>query len=276
MLAEWLPINQADFEIDLKLRNAYNCYVKEIGSFRSLGAGINRHMAMYYAWRFRAIKLKAKGDVTEAKLIHAQNDKFRKQNAAITDELDKLVAKETLAKLSLDGLLHTQDTQNSSADGHIVEDEAKVCDADVETARRKYESTHGERLKAKARRDTLPNMEKFLEYLSLYDRQLLKDVQAIKNALRSSVVSRNRGDLRPHYLALLTAYENEFEINKGLTNESVIKFFDDYVHDSLAGFGQDATLPSDPRVVYLGGDEKYRYASLEGQNSVSDGDKVPA
>jgi hypothetical protein len=38
-------------------------------------------------------------------------------------------------------------------------------------------------------------------------------------------------------------------------------FFDTYVHDSLAGFAKDATLPSDPRVIYTGGDDKLLYAS---------------
>jgi hypothetical protein len=71
------------------------------------------------------------------------------------------------------------------------------------------------------------------------------------------------GDLRPHYKAMVEAYVNEFVENKGLTDEAVISFFDHYVHDSLAGFGKDATLPSDPRVVYLGGDEKYQYASID-------------
>jgi len=32
------------------------------------------------------------------------------------------------------------------------------------------------------------------------------------------------------------------------------------VHDSLADFNYDATLPSDPRVVYVGGDERAQFA----------------
>ncbi|PQO97438.1 hypothetical protein C5614_14980 [Massilia phosphatilytica] len=275
MLAEWLPINQTDFDIDSRLREAYDCYLKEVGSFGGLGAGVNRHMALYYAWRFRSIKLKAKGDVTEAKLIRDQEDKFRKQDAAFTDELDRLAAKETLAKLSLDGLVHTQDMQTSSADGGVAQEEKTVSDADVETARKKYDHAHNEHLRAKARKDSLPDMKKFIENLDIYDRQLLADVQAIHAAVRNSAEGKKRSDLRPHYLALLTAYENEFQNDKGLKNEGVIRFFDNYVHDSLAGFGKDATLPSDPRVVYLGGNEKYWYAKLDMQNMVSDGDKMP-
>lgn len=61
----------------------------------------------------------------------------------------------------------------------------------------------------------------------------------------------------------MDAYENEYIHNTGLKDEKIISFFDSLVHDSLAGFAKDATLPSDPRVVYLGGDEKYRYAVIE-------------
>lgn len=62
--------------------------------------------------------------------------------------------------------------------------------------------------------------------------------------------------------------------DKGLKGEKVIGFFDNYVHDSLAGFAKDATLPSDPRVVYLGDDEKYQYASSETRNSLFSDDDL--
>lgn len=46
----------------------------------------------------------------------------------------------------------------------------------------------------------------------------------------------------------------------GLKDERIFSFFEFYVHESLADFYKDSTLPSDPRVVYFGGDEKYKYA----------------
>jgi hypothetical protein len=129
-------------------------------------------------------------------------------------------------------------------------------------------------LKAKARKDALPNMESLQAMLDVYDRQLLADVQAIREAFTKRGMFggapdfARRGELRPHYKILVEAYENEFENNKGLTDEKIIGLFDNYIHDSLAAFAKDATLPSDPRVVYLGGDEKYEYASL-GRNARS-------
>jgi len=40
----------------------------------------------------------------------------------------------------------------------------------------------------------------------------------------------------------------------------VIEFFDNFVHDSLAGFAKDETLPSDPRCCYIGGDKEMKFA----------------
>lgn len=93
--------------------------------------------------------------------------------------------------------------------------------------------------------------------LAAYDAQLLADAQAI-------LAHHQRNPhlpLRPHYRNLLQAYKDEFVHGTGLRDEKVIAFFDRYIHDSLAGFAKDATLPSDPRVVYAGGDNKLRFAA---------------
>jgi len=58
----------------------------------------------------------------------------------------------------------------------------------------------------------------------------------------------------------IEAHDDEFERGKGLTDPLVIDFFDSFVHDSLAGFAKDVTLPSDPRCCYIGGDEELKYA----------------
>jgi hypothetical protein len=71
--------------------------------------------------------------------------------------------------------------------------------------------------------------------------------------------------LRPHYRALIEAYEEQFERGRGLRDEKIIAFFDTYVHDSLAGFDTDETRTSDPRVIYVGGDRKSRHAMLDSE-----------
>ena len=71
----------------------------------------------------------------------------------------------------------------------------------------------------------------------------------------------DRSDLRPFYRMILECYEDEFGHDRGLQDQKIIAFFDNYVHDSLAGFASDVTLPSDPRCVYIGGDREAKYAN---------------
>lgn len=264
MLVESTADNNADFKADPKMCATYDSYLKAVGTFASLGEGMNKHMALYYAWRFRSINRKRKGDQTEAKLIATHDSKFRQDAAALTSEIRGLEAKETLARSSLDTAIQLQEIKVDASKRGLAP-ESLVTGNDVERVREAYDAAREERLKAKARKDGLPNMTKFLAFLDMYDQRLLADVAAIRPALPRPGTRTKMEDLRPHYKALIEAYENEFENNNGLKDENIINFFDNYVHDSLAGFGNDASLPSDPRVVYLGGDEKYKYASLDKQ-----------
>ena len=268
MLAEFTQDNKADFETDETMSAAYNAYLKAVGTFTSVGQGMNKHMALYYAWRFSSIKRKRRGDQTESELIQTHVGKFRQHDAALTKEVASLQAKETQARLSLDAAIQLQEIRTSAAERGGDQNALAKGEADVEQARNTYDAARDARMKAKARKDGLPNMNKFQTMLDMYDQRLLADVHVIRPALPRPGSRTKMEDLRPHYKALIEAYENEFEKNSGLKDEAVISFFDNYVHDSLAGFAGDATLPSDPRVVYLGGDEKYRYASLNEPDSM--------
>lgn len=266
MLIEATSGNNADFNAHPTMCAIYDSYLKAVGSFTSLGEGMNKHMALYYAWRFRSIKLKLKGDRREFDLIQTHDGIFRQQEVVLTKELRSFESKEMVAKLTLNGWSEVQHMNASASDGSVAQKALAASDASVERARDDYDAARKERMKAKARKDGLPSMKRFQALLDMYDQRLLADVAAIRPALPRPGTRTKVEDLRPHYKALIEAYENEFEKNNGLKDEAVIKFFDNYVHDSLAGFGGDATLPSDPRVVYLGGDEKYKYASLESED----------
>jgi hypothetical protein len=270
MLAEWQKDNSSDFETDPVMCAAYNSYLKAVGSFATLGEGINKHMALYYSWRLRAIKRKFAGDKTEAKLIEFHDRKFREQDGALTREVDNLSKKEKLAQLSLNASMTLQDMQASASNDSAKQPTVSEANGVVESARENYQASRRAYLKAKARKDSLPNLNKLQALVELYDRELLADIRAIRPALPGPRNNRKMEELRPHYKALLEAYENEFERNNGLKDEQVLSFFDNYVHDSLAGFGKDATLPSDPRVVYMGDDQKYKYASLDNENLSSE------
>jgi hypothetical protein len=270
LITEWTPENKADFDADPTMCAIYNGYMKTVGTFASVGNGFNKHMALYYAWRFRMIARKVAGDKNEAKLIEAQDKNFRKHSAGLAKEVADLETKDTMAKIMWTGLIEVQEMEASSVEGNLASKVLSANDAAVQRAQERYEIAHDTMLRAKARKDFFPNMNDFQKMLDLYDKQLLDDVRWIRATLSENRMGMRRGDLRPHYKVLLEAFENEFERKNGLKDESIISFFDNYIHNSLVGFAKDATLPSDPRVVYLGGNEKYRYASIEDQNLFSE------
>lgn len=113
-------------------------------------------------------------------------------------------------------------------------------------------------LTEKSKLDTYANDSALGEHFAAYDAQLVEDARAVIEWRRRDPSLQ----MRPHYQNLVSAYEDEFLRNQGLRDAKIIAFFDRYVHDSLAGFATDATLPSDPRVVYVGGDDKLRFAGV--------------
>lgn len=268
MAVEWLSANEDDFNLNPLLRDTYDHYLKVIGPFSTVGDGINRHMKLYYAWRFLAIRRKANGDKADANIVDEQNIKYRKREAKISKEVATLKQQEDLAKFYMDAFSNPEESKDF--DGTLDSNVPSNNQDGASKLRKNYARAHDARMRATARKDAIPNMRKFRSMLDLYDRQLLADVRAILLAIKGNLndarIVKRRADLRPHYKALLEAYEDEFTHRRGLADEKVIRFFDSYVHDSLAGFAKDATLPSDPRVVYLGGNEKYKYAELESQD----------
>ncbi len=265
----WTKVNQEDFLADPKLTASYDDYLKKINAPGTLGQVINNHMQHYYAWRFRVIRLKKSGDKSEAAEIASAASKFKSGGIPIDSKLASLQASldaENMRVTALENAIRDDDmdSENDASRANV-----RRLKEDLEQARAKRELARQNFLKEKARKDTLPDMNNFQTLLDLYDRQLVLDALAILDVLAKRPRRADnqppftRADLRPHYRVLLDAYEAEFVHHHGLTDKTIIRFFDDYIHDSLAGFGSDATIPSDPRVVYLGGDEKLAYASLE-------------
>jgi hypothetical protein len=111
----------------------------------------------------------------------------------------------------------------------------------------------------RARKDGAADDSKLNAAISKYDQMLFDDAKQTVQWMRQDASLR----LRPHYFALVEAYLDEFERGRGMRDARMIEFFDEYVHDSLAGFNTDETWPSDPRILYVGGDSKLRYAMLD-------------
>ncbi|WP_210283921.1 DUF2235 domain-containing protein [Massilia sp. Se16.2.3] len=262
---------RSDFNLDAKVGDAYNHYVKAIGSFSTLGEGINRHMAMYYAWRFYAIRKRLEGDVGMMSRIRSADEKFQNIKEVKSKEVNILSKKSTDAQIALSNLMELREIQASISRGGDEGDSAQNrTDLQLQNARQEYNFKRDQYLRSKARLDALPNMERSNELMAFYDQQLLIDVRRIRDKLsgkKTSEKPRNRDALRPHYKFLLDAFENEFDKGRGLRDEKILWLFDNCIHDSLSGFGKDATLPSDPRVVYIGGDVKLKYARLDTNKS---------
>lgn len=229
-----------------------------------IGTMFNSHMRVYYGWRFLKIRLnwtsRAAGKDT------ADGAVLKNEEAGWAREKADLEAQMTRAKSLLDSTqaqLSTAESRLAMAEqaetryGRPVDPQLQQR---VNDERRVAGKAADEYLKLKARHDTLPGTEGALaKNLDMYDDRLIADAQLIwKKHIANPGLS-----LRPHYKVLLDAYFAEFIENKGLRDEKIIAFFDNYVHDSLAGFARDATLPSDPRVIYVGGDVKAKYALLE-------------
>lgn len=239
-----------DYKKLLELFNHYmNAVRREAGD--SLGRQVLAHMKVYYQWRFYKIAAnlrarKAGLPTKDEALLRALEPGWAAQKSELRSKMDRLAAEEKqYHEIHTDAALK------------MFRNRLARTQPQIELIK-KYRGLEKEKkntyLAAKSEHDTIPSSDGSLkENLSLYDEQLLSDARTLK------LISLT-GKLRPHYRALLDAYEAEFKHNKGLRDERIIVFFDEHVHDSLAGFAGDATLPSDPRVIFIGGSQRLEYA----------------
>lgn len=266
----FLPItarlNVQDFETSDDLREIYDRYLKFVGAIGGVGQLMNRHRELYFAWRFGAINRKLKG-LNDAKknLINEYRNKYRDQEKSLASEVSDLMKIETAARVKLKVTMRSQQggVNPLGVAGGKVKSSVGGMNA-IKSARQEYLQARDNRLQSEAKRNAVPCMENYEAMLDLYDRQLMADVKSIYSVLRGEAgekksISR-RENLRPHYKALLKAFDDEFNGGAGLRDKHVIALFDMHIHDSLAGFARDASLPSDPRVVYVGADQKLRFA----------------
>jgi hypothetical protein len=280
----WATYNNEDFDVDPSLLKIYDYYLRQVKAPATLGDLFNAHMAQYYAWRFRAIHRKEKGDRAEADHVNRNSSVFKGEEPALKNEISALEVKNeaALKKLGIAKLQRQTFKESNMSGSPKTKDGLVLFDQEVASAQDEQDMTQDNLLRAKAKLDALPNDTGLQSALEMYDKQLLADARAIYSVYGEPHLGRATPDwgmrkqLRPHYKAMMTAYENEYDLGPGkkglvgLTDKTIIDFFDRYVHDSLAGFAKDATLPSDPRAIYLGGSEKYAYASLDKVDADSD------
>ncbi|EPX57392.1 hypothetical protein D187_007146 [Cystobacter fuscus DSM 2262] len=237
--------NSESFEL---LHQRFTRYMDIVGwGGEPLGKVMLAHMNRYYQWRFHKMARDMKDRAAERPT--AEEALFRQfqgvwtaDKKALSTQMEPLRRK-YFAQAERTNTL--RNAPNAKSNQELILKETKA----LEAAANEY-------FALKARLDTLPGLDdSFLDNVRLYDMQLRSDCWR----LQQLCWTKGRANLRPHYLQLLSAHEAEAR-GQGLRDLSMIQFFDTYVHDSLSGFAMDATLPSDPRVIFTGGNAKLPYA----------------
>ena len=255
------PRIQSDFVYSSAMAERFNKVLATAG-FRQgrLGDALLSHMEIYYRWRFRKIRLRLRA--SEKEEIDRQEARFRRDAkgdpASGTEGLEARLAQlendpDRLAAQREMNLKKSAWLSAVQFDPGLEHENKRTAYLD---AKKRFDDINDAYLRERGKLRALPEHEgELVGNLDVYDRNLITDVETLKR-----LEAESSAPLRPHYQRLMNAYLDEFERGKGLTDPLVIDFFDSFVHDSLAGFARDATLPSDPRCCYIGGDEELKFA----------------
>jgi len=226
---------------------------------RDIGKELLAHASWYLRWHFFNIRRneRAKDHGPDPQTIAQREPGFAAERKRRSAEVAQLAAAseqaDAAAERAQSDLVNRQITQAR----YGLPIPADVKERAAQAANRR-DTAKDAYLREKAKLDTYADDSALAANMSVFDRRLVEDAQAIQARL-----AQNPGlKLRPHYRNLLEAYNAHYLRNEPLASD-LVAFFDRYVHDSLAGFAKDATLPSDPRVIYAGGDNKIRYAAID-------------
>lgn len=254
-----------------ELSRLWGRYMQAVGSGgRDIGKELLAHNAWYLRWRFFNARRnqQAGGKGPDAKTIAQREPGF----AAERKRMTKIVEEKRARLEQAETELNRAETAQRSADYNRARFGVPVSPripARVERAKAQPHTARDAYLREKAKLDTYADDSALAANLDAYDRQLIEDAETIVQHHRNNPKLK----LRPHYANLVEAYRVYFLQGTPL-DKDIADFFDRYVHDSLAGFATDSTLPSDPRVIYAGGDNKIRYAGVwdqadEGQSTAA-------
>ena len=100
----WNKFNKEDFDVAPLVINTYNAYMASFGAGLSVGQYFILHMEKYFSWRFRTIRMKERGDLTESKHIAASNKIFSSEEEPLLKEIEPLRIADFKAKAELERL----------------------------------------------------------------------------------------------------------------------------------------------------------------------------
>lgn len=244
-------------------------YASTVNGGVALGQSVLNHMSLYWRYRLSVAVLrtdpshagrtgragKQRQLTPEQQTIQQNEQTFAKDRKGLEQEAGKrravYYAESSRRENAEQGL-----TAAKSSPGYT--NQVPLWEAQVATAKRAEDKAHDAWRQAQAKVDGAANDSELIANLDSYDLWLLEDAKLIHGWHKEGTNKR----LRPHYKALVEAYDEVVVRQQPMAAESdLFKFFNLYVHDSLAGFATDNTRPSDPRVIYIGGDIKKAYAA---------------
>ena len=234
-------------------------YMKFAGSGgRDIGKELLAHSSWYLRWRFFSIRRneRAGGHGPDATTILQREPGFANERKRMAADVAVLEANQNKAAKELASAQQANQNAQYARARFGLPIKPEITERLYQAAE-KERATSDAYLREKAKLDTYANDSQLAGSLTAYDQRLLADASAIAAHQKA----KPKLKLRPHYKNLMDAYNAQYLGNQAL-DEGLVAFFDRYVHDSLAGFATDATLPSDPRVVYVGGDNKLQFANL--------------
>lgn len=253
---DFFPAAQTDKNVRNTLIRRFNHYMKAVRQGPApIGTLVSAHMKLYFRWRIIDIgrkRLAANNNRqdTTAQRLSAMEAQWGEERAAKQAKLDAVSneasALEIKASFLFSAAANTLETQQREA----YLKEARQC-RDGAAALREQE------VPMRATLNTMPSSDgSLLKSMARYDQQFMEDSQR--------VLSKDKSTLTGFDKLLREAWDEP-----ALKDPELIAFFDDYVIDSLAAFDTDRTRATEARVLYQGGDERLKYALLNGEDDTS-------
>lgn len=209
------------------LRRAFAGYLARVGPRSvTLEAQIQANMSLYFRWRVAAAlvgtrKARIPGLRTVATTLATYGPQWTRDKATFDQSL--AVAQDKLA-----------DLEASKAPAKALRDQQHVV----------------RQLRALQATQPKPASQVVADQ-AVYDSEFLSNCMTLQKLVRSYP----QRQLRPHYQAVYDAWV-EIHSRGYKPDRALLEFFDRWVHDSLVGFAADATLPTDPRMVFVGHDDR--------------------
>jgi len=268
-----------DFVTDDQVEKDFTYYQSKLGATGgTLGGTFNAHMALLFQWRFQSIRKKLFKDTAQADRIKSNHDTVFEPNLAVRNAeclkrtKERAAAQAAYYKASN---LYQGSTATFMVPRGVVVPNVAHMKKQKEIRAIEYQLAIDEYNVAFAKQNSAPNDTGLAANIAYYDHLFFENAKDINLAIYMPILNAlnvnlfhlsSEARLRPHYRVFWNAYRMEFDLDRnrkklyGMRDSRLITFFDDYVHDSLGAFAKDATFPSDPRVIYVGSDDKLEHA----------------